>query len=632
MPYNSNSELPKGVKGLPAEQQTKWRKVFNSAYEGTCKSSKDRDKCASKVAWSQIGDKYKNNAVVEFSLALTSATHNKKEGTLRWKAVASDTDEDFYHDNMSMELFNDFVSRININELAPQDFRSSYWQGGMPYLSVSHYPDLEGDAVPGSVQGVFIDGVKLKAEGEFSKTPLGLSCYHAICKDLYEEPKPENPVRVSIAFLDYGHEHKSNGEQFVRESLDDVCPECIKEHVKGEHPGKIFKKGQLVHLALTRVPANERTSMEVDKSMTTRKEDAASIVGEELADEIDEKAVLVGKSEALVIKSDEEPEEEEVLEAEEVEVEEEEPVLEELAKPMDEEDDCPEDMSEEDCKKHKQQAKSEVVEEAVIEEKATKKEADCSHPSSHYLVVEDASKPSTWHLRVKNCAGKPDHRLMAAARAALTSNYRGHAYGGPNKSAALSKLKGMYKSEGMDWEKKSIDDIDIRLDYLAEMLSQTMEREPIMAELKTIEEHELDAVFSQFKSAFDEVKMQPITPPEKLQLLQDAFNQFGNEIRNRMSVPEPQVEETPAEIDQNDLVTALSTALSNALTPLASKIDVLIESQKSVVKSDVATPVRRSIAPQLSMQTEIRPQVQPVQSTSATPKLHEIIRKSVGLQ
>jgi hypothetical protein len=46
--------------------------------------------------------------------------------------------------------------------------------------------------------------------------------------------------------------------------------------------------------------------MEVEKSMTTRKQDAESIVGEELVAEIDEKAQLVGKSQALVIKSDEE--------------------------------------------------------------------------------------------------------------------------------------------------------------------------------------------------------------------------------------------------------------------------------------------------------------------------------------
>jgi len=257
----------------------------------------------------------KENVILkEFSMTLRSVTHDKKAGTLRWKAVASDTDKDFYGDNMSLELFDDFTQRISNNEFAPEEFRSTFWQGGMPYISISHYPDLEGKAVPGSVERVFVDGDQLKADGQFGKTPLGFACYYAICKDLYEEPKAEKPVRVSIAFLDYGHIHKSDGYKFVRESLLDNCPKCLEEYKKGENSGKIFEKGQLVHLALTRVPANERTSMEVEKSMTTRKEDAVSIVGEELAEEFDLEASLVGKSQALVIKSDETSEEVEVVE------------------------------------------------------------------------------------------------------------------------------------------------------------------------------------------------------------------------------------------------------------------------------------------------------------------------------
>ena len=115
MPFSSNDELPKGVKGLPASQQTKWRKIFNAAYEGTCKDQGDRrDECASRVAWSKIGDKYKGKStpLTEFSMRLKSVTHYKEKDQLRWKMVASDTDEDFYKDNMSMELFHDFINRI----------------------------------------------------------------------------------------------------------------------------------------------------------------------------------------------------------------------------------------------------------------------------------------------------------------------------------------------------------------------------------------------------------------------------------------------------------------------------------------------------------------------------------------
>lgn len=70
--------------------------------------------------------------------------------------------------------------------------------------------------------------------------------------------------------------------------------------------GKVYLKGHLVHLALTRVPVNQRTIMEVDKSMATQKEDAASIVSEELAEELEakEKAELVGKADILVTRAE----------------------------------------------------------------------------------------------------------------------------------------------------------------------------------------------------------------------------------------------------------------------------------------------------------------------------------------
>lgn len=75
-----------------------------------------------------------------------------------------------------------------------------------------------------------------------------------------------------------------------------------------------------------------------------------------------------------------------------------------------------------------------------------------SNSPGDYLVVEDPDKKSTWHLPVKR-GGTPDHNLMAAARAALQSNFRGRSYQGPNAGGALSALKALYKSEGMQWDK-----------------------------------------------------------------------------------------------------------------------------------------------------------------------------------
>lgn len=79
-----------------------------------------------------------------------------------------------------------------------------------------------------------------------------------------------------------------------------------------------------------------------------------------------------------------------------------------------------------------------------------KKEAGGQHPASHYLVVEDPAKSTTWHLRVYDAAGKLDHTLMGDAWQALHEGFRGNPYTGPDKAKALSKLVALYKREGMD--------------------------------------------------------------------------------------------------------------------------------------------------------------------------------------
>lgn len=71
------------------------------------------------------------------------------------------------------------------------------------------------------------------------------------------------------------------------------------------------------------------------------------------------------------------------------------------------------------------------------------------YPPSSFLVVEDPESPSTWHLPVKDPDGKPDHRRMGAAWAALHEGYRGQKYEGPNRQQAISKLRKLYELEEM---------------------------------------------------------------------------------------------------------------------------------------------------------------------------------------
>jgi hypothetical protein len=78
-----------------------------------------------------------------------------------------------------------------------------------------------------------------------------------------------------------------------------MCPLCAQGI-----GGKIYMKGQLVHLAMTRVPVNPRTEMSVEKSMdeiTTKRDDAKSIIGD-LAEELEEKSIA---GDVLVVRADE---------------------------------------------------------------------------------------------------------------------------------------------------------------------------------------------------------------------------------------------------------------------------------------------------------------------------------------
>jgi len=255
---------------------------------------------------SHIGDMGSLYAVSKtFDMFITKASQDPETGERRWAAVASDDDRDSYGDRMTVELFQDFISRIKRNETAPAVFTSDAWQGGMPYLGLAHYLDLNGEAIVGDPDAIYIDGNRLKAKGVFRSTPLGEAAFKAIKRDIKEGVPPNKRIRISIAFVDWAHKHGEDGEVFVRESLSDSCPQCVAG--KGE---KVFLKGQLVHLALTRVPVNERTPITLEeRSMVTRKEDALDVLGEEhkdLVEEIDRKSKHgVMRSEAVVIKSDE---------------------------------------------------------------------------------------------------------------------------------------------------------------------------------------------------------------------------------------------------------------------------------------------------------------------------------------
>jgi len=97
----------------------------------------------------------------------------------------------------------------------------------------------------------------------------------------------------------------------------------------------------------------------------------------------------------------------------------------------------------------------------------TVKPREASDNPDDYLVVEDPEEKSTWHLQVMD-DGKPNHRLMGAALAALGKGYRGNKYEGKLKGAALSKLKKLYKDEDMEMpaESAEVTEMDHGMTYV----------------------------------------------------------------------------------------------------------------------------------------------------------------------
>lgn len=97
-----------------------------------------------------------------------------------------------------------------------------------------------------------------------------------------------------------------------------------------------------------------------------------------------------------------------------------------------------------------------------MSEAVTKTVAGKQFPAGDFLVTEDPESPNSWHMQVSD-HGKPDHRLMGAAWAALHGGYRGNKYEGPNKAEALRKLKALYKSEDMELPAAESDAVEMEV-------------------------------------------------------------------------------------------------------------------------------------------------------------------------
>jgi hypothetical protein len=244
-----------------------------------------------------------------FSMAISKASQDPITGERRYATTSSDTGFDEYNSRMTLQLFNNFVKRSA--EPLPEmlmPLTSDYWKGGMPYLSVSHYLDMNGFAAIGRATDVYVQGNRFKSKGVFGNEVLpGLTdaAFNTIRSEIKNNVPASQRTRVSILFVDFQHRHLDTGYVFNRRSLTEKCEAC---KTRGSEPIE-FLDGYLVHEALTHVPANKRTDIVVEgRSMPieSQLDDAASIVGQELAQQIEDRSKQhkpVART-ALVMKSE----------------------------------------------------------------------------------------------------------------------------------------------------------------------------------------------------------------------------------------------------------------------------------------------------------------------------------------
>lgn len=186
------------------------------------------------------------------------------KGSREWFTTASLTTPDSLDERTSLMLFQDWIARIKSGV-------SERWLGEpmLPYLSVAHYPSLGGYGVAGMTEMMQVkknadDVYEFVARGVWDDGKIGVAAYEAVLMDMDRLRKVQrgegvreiSPTRISAAWWDVEHQH--GDYVFKRQSLTEKCPIC-----QSGYKGKVYRKGQAEHWALTRIPIHKQTSIKV---------------------------------------------------------------------------------------------------------------------------------------------------------------------------------------------------------------------------------------------------------------------------------------------------------------------------------------------------------------------------------
>ena len=202
---------------------------------------------------------------MEVDFVITKASLGK-DGIMRWNATTSKFGEDSQHDDVTLDFYR-FAAQLVEDGETPS-----------PALVVSHYDDprlaVALDPIPdifvaGDTDAIYIDGNKPKAKGTFRNTDLGKAVFEAAQTDLRNNLPHEERIRISMAFRPT--------DDGIEKSEDGVTH---------------YYKGMIRHFAVTRRPVVKETELITEQTekaepMVTKLEDATSIVGPELATQLD---------------------------------------------------------------------------------------------------------------------------------------------------------------------------------------------------------------------------------------------------------------------------------------------------------------------------------------------------------
>lgn len=502
-------------------------------------------------------------------------SENKQTGTRRWFATASGVKLDKYEERMSVPLFKDFIRRAETREPVPDAFASKAWNGGLPYLGVAHYLDQDGYAIVGPTEKIWVDGDVFKAKGTFRDTPVANRAYEAIRRDSEQDLPEDQRIRISIAFVDWEHEHEGHGV-FKRRSLRESCAMC-----EAGTNNKVYKKGHLVHLALTRRPAYEESdiSLEERSTMTTKRDDAASIIGDDLADELEKRRL-----ESFTQRSD-----------------------------------------------------GDIAPGAVVVKREGDEEGE---PEGGAEIAKSPAKM----LALKGATTLDEAEAALAERSEGDVEYVDHwdvlravltNIAGPDKGEAIKSVVDDFQSQLDVMTARAVINLNSILEAetaaagdSAPDLSPPVERSQGQEETMA-ESHPLDAAFASLREAYDEAAETPLDRASRLAMIQPAMNEIGEVIRRSVAGAEgsPQAEGA-AGVD----VSQLQSIVEQAVAPLQAQIAEL-KGEATVKRSVSETPKipgPRNLAHRNPQVPEAVTRMNG-QSSAKPGSLKSIIRRSVGL-